>query len=265
MPTGRYQIDHVPPGTYTLVAWVEGDDSRDPQRPGHRGGAWRRAGLPASMTLLASLTNRIFIAASLLAIVTTGVAVYVVGAAGDARGGGGAGARAGRGRRTGGPAAAGADGAVAADRAAARRPAEAEGRRRDAPCRDRRAHRRRLPAPGRRRPAGDLRPPGRVLAAVPSGAGGPTPTAVACGAGRPRGRRVPAGPARRAAGRDRADRHRPRKPGRARHAERRRAAGRADGRPLQARDAQRGGVHAGRRRARRDAAAVDLALPCSRC
>lgn len=31
------------------------------------------------MTLLASLTNRIFIAASLLAIVTTGVAVYVVG------------------------------------------------------------------------------------------------------------------------------------------------------------------------------------------
>jgi hypothetical protein len=21
---GRYQIDHVPPGTYTLVAWVEG-------------------------------------------------------------------------------------------------------------------------------------------------------------------------------------------------------------------------------------------------
>ena len=23
-PDGRYQIDHVPPGTYTLVAWVEG-------------------------------------------------------------------------------------------------------------------------------------------------------------------------------------------------------------------------------------------------
>ena len=23
-PEGRYQIDHVPPGTYTLVAWVEG-------------------------------------------------------------------------------------------------------------------------------------------------------------------------------------------------------------------------------------------------
>jgi hypothetical protein len=27
-PDGRYQIDGVPPGTYTLVAWIEGHGAR---------------------------------------------------------------------------------------------------------------------------------------------------------------------------------------------------------------------------------------------
>ena len=77
---GRYEIDGVPAGTYTLSAWYEGA-VRD-QGIGRRsaGPANARVELHGAMKVLASLTNRIFLASAALAVVTVALAVYLVSA-----------------------------------------------------------------------------------------------------------------------------------------------------------------------------------------
>ena len=77
----------MPPGTYTLAVWnetVRGDPPRRPVTiaPERRR---RRRGLHDPMSVFSSLTNRIFLATALLAVLSIGVAIYIVNRARDAR------------------------------------------------------------------------------------------------------------------------------------------------------------------------------------
>ena len=75
---GRYRIDNVPPGTYNVDRLERGHVVR--AEAGRRvpdGGA-RRARLRAAMKLLSSLRSRIFLASALLAVLSIGVAIYLV-------------------------------------------------------------------------------------------------------------------------------------------------------------------------------------------
>jgi hypothetical protein len=85
---GRYRIDDVPPGTYTVVVW-------NGAAPQAAGSPWCRpeetvelnfslgspAGEIAAGGVTASLTNRIFVASAALTVVSIGVAVLAVNAA----------------------------------------------------------------------------------------------------------------------------------------------------------------------------------------
>ena len=74
---GRYRIDNVPPGNYSVIAWNEGVAVRG--RAGHRAGRRRGGtGFHAAMTILSSLRGRIFLTSALLAVLAIGVAIYVV-------------------------------------------------------------------------------------------------------------------------------------------------------------------------------------------
>src|SRR6187397_85914 len=75
LPDRRRAARHLHPGGLD-----RGRGAR--HQSGHRNGRQpdRRGRLSPAMTLFSSLTNRIFLACALLAVATTGVAVYVVGA-----------------------------------------------------------------------------------------------------------------------------------------------------------------------------------------
>jgi plastocyanin len=66
---GRYRLDNIPPGTYSVVAWNEGDIVRSGPVTVPNGGH-RRAGHPGSMKLLSSLRTRIFLACAVLAVLS---------------------------------------------------------------------------------------------------------------------------------------------------------------------------------------------------
>ena len=77
---GRYRLDGVPPGTYTRGG-VERDRPRRSaaaDRHHRRGGRRRRGGLHHPMNAFSSLTNRIFFATALLAVLSIAVAIYIV-------------------------------------------------------------------------------------------------------------------------------------------------------------------------------------------
>ena len=78
---GAYRIDNVPPGTYTLVAWNEGARSNRGAWSCRTQGARSKWISRSPMKLFSSLTNRIFLASALLAVVAIGVAVYLVNVA----------------------------------------------------------------------------------------------------------------------------------------------------------------------------------------
>ena len=74
---GRYRIDNVPAGTYNAGGLERGRLLRSARR--HRAGRRRsRTRLRAAMTLAGSLRGRIFLASALLAVLSIGVAIYVV-------------------------------------------------------------------------------------------------------------------------------------------------------------------------------------------
>ena len=77
---GRYQIGRVPPGRYTLVAWNEGAirESRAVMIPEDGGAVEADFAFDSRVTILGSLTNRIFLASAALAVVSIGAAVYFV-------------------------------------------------------------------------------------------------------------------------------------------------------------------------------------------
>ena len=75
---GRYRIPEVPAGTYTVAVWNEGvGASRGASACRTRPTSRSNFSL-GSMTFLRSLTNRIFVAGALLAVVSIGVAIYSV-------------------------------------------------------------------------------------------------------------------------------------------------------------------------------------------
>ena len=79
---GRYRIDNVPPGTYTVAAWHEGRVARHADRhrfPAQGGDGGSRFPRPM-MRAASSLTNRIFLASTLLATLSLGFAFYFVNA-----------------------------------------------------------------------------------------------------------------------------------------------------------------------------------------
>ena len=81
MTTGRYRIDNIPPGTYTVTAWHEGAarDTRSITIPAG-GGVDRRRPARAVMWTASSLSNRIFLACTLLATLSLGFAFSFVNA-----------------------------------------------------------------------------------------------------------------------------------------------------------------------------------------
>ena len=83
---GRYRIDNVPPGTYSVVAWNEGVPSEPTRGHGSRRRRDRARFHACDEELLSSLRSRIFLASALLAVLSIGVAIYLVSAAVDARG-----------------------------------------------------------------------------------------------------------------------------------------------------------------------------------
>ena len=79
---GRYQIDNVPPGTYTVVAWNEAMPSES-RRVIVPTAAATSSCVPVreAMRILSSLTNRIFLGSALLAVLTIAIAIYLVNVA----------------------------------------------------------------------------------------------------------------------------------------------------------------------------------------
>ena len=75
---GRYHIDNVPPGNYTVIAWNEAmpQESRRVTVPEGGGEVEFSFLFDAAMTILSSLTNRIFLGSAALAVLTIAVAVY---------------------------------------------------------------------------------------------------------------------------------------------------------------------------------------------
>ena len=79
---GRYHIDNVPPGQYTVVAWNEAMPSETGIAQVPEGGRGRAlVPLRAAMRILSSLTNRIFLGSAALAVLTIAVAVYRINVA----------------------------------------------------------------------------------------------------------------------------------------------------------------------------------------
>ena len=78
---GRYRINNVPAGTYNVIAWNEGTTS-EPKAGHDRRRRGRRARLHGPMNmpglLFSSLRGRIFLASALLAVLSIGVAIYLV-------------------------------------------------------------------------------------------------------------------------------------------------------------------------------------------
>ena len=74
---GRYRLENVPPGTYTVVAWNESAPLESRLVVVCGSGRRRRDQLRARapMKSFSSLTNRIFFASALLAVLTIGLAV----------------------------------------------------------------------------------------------------------------------------------------------------------------------------------------------
>ncbi len=94
---GRYRLDNVPPGTYTVIAWNESapSESRRVVVP-EAGATWkptsrsaadehghqpRRSRKAHAMSLFSSLTNRIFFGSALLAVGSIAIAIYNVNVA----------------------------------------------------------------------------------------------------------------------------------------------------------------------------------------
>ena len=85
---GRYRIDGVPPGTHALVLWNETIEPETRQVTVPDGGevevnfASPRAGAEVAaasrIEMLSSLSNRIFLASALLAVLSIGAALYLV-------------------------------------------------------------------------------------------------------------------------------------------------------------------------------------------
>ena len=79
---GRYRIDNVPPGTYTVVAWNEAmRPSRARVTVPDGGDVELKFVLAEAMMRLSSLTNRLFVAMALLAVLSIGAATYYATAA----------------------------------------------------------------------------------------------------------------------------------------------------------------------------------------
>ena len=73
---GRFVIEGVPPGAYTVVGWYEGE-ARVTRALSVSAGAWTEVELTGRDALLASLSNRIFWRA-LLASLSIGAALFFV-------------------------------------------------------------------------------------------------------------------------------------------------------------------------------------------
>ena len=73
---GRYRIDNVPPGTYNVIAWNEGVSS-EPRRGIATGGV-AELDFTAPMNHLPPPQDRIFLTSALLAVLSIGVAIYIV-------------------------------------------------------------------------------------------------------------------------------------------------------------------------------------------
>ena len=254
---GRFRIDNVPAGTYTVVGWYEGEARTS--RAGDGAARRRRrsrAGGPV-MACSSSLTNRIFLASTLLATVSIGFARVFRERPAAQRGRGRAAARSARGGDAGRPAARDAVRDVHAHRPSDRRPAEVQGgasRPSDAPTIEP------IARDYQQQAGSDLflvtDPDGHALAAV--GGCRSRSSRVDRRARRSRapatGRRrdgLLAAPERRAAGRERAGHHRPRAAGAARHADDRLSARRRTRRVVQGADRRRRRVRHRRTGARR--------------
>ena len=80
---GRYRLDNVPPGTYTVKVWNETVHGDPPKRSitMPEGGGDVDADFTGPMSALSSLTNRIFFATAFLAVLCIGVAIAIVNVA----------------------------------------------------------------------------------------------------------------------------------------------------------------------------------------
>ena len=148
---GRFRLDDVPPGTYTVVGWYEGEArlQRSVTVTGRRHGRSRPGG--AVIPGLGSLRSRIFVASTLLATASIGAAVYFVSVRLTRRGRSRAAARPDRSRGSGRPAERVAVRELHPHGHPHRRPAQVQGGARDPRRPDHRADRARLPRAGRRR------------------------------------------------------------------------------------------------------------------
>ena len=245
-PDGRYALANVPPGSYTVVGWHEGEPLVE-RAVTVSSGSWVELDLSVPlMRPLRSLSNRIFLASLLLAALSIGAAMFFVRVRLTTETQAAIDRDLADGCRTRGPAAGRAVRDIHALGTPAGRPAPVQGRRRHRRRPDGAADRRTVPAAvGRRRAAG-ARSPGRAArlgrprrARRPARSG----SADSCGSGSPR-RAVAGIRPRRKAG-DRARRH---------HRGRNRVCRRGAGAGVNARSRGPGGAE---RRQRRPAADVD--------